>query len=54
MALGALAAGFIQGTLGLGGGTCIMAVLLSYCLDYTVASATSGYQILFTGSSSLL
>jgi uncharacterized membrane protein YfcA len=54
MALGALAAGFIQGTLGLGAGTCIMMVLLSFNLDTTVASATSGYQILFTGGASLL
>lgn len=54
MAIGALIAGFIQGTLGLGGGTCIMMILLSFNLDTTVASATSGYQILFTGAASLL
>lgn len=53
VAVGSLAAGFIQGTLGLGGGTFIMMVLLAFNVDTTVASATSGYQILFTGLASL-
>jgi uncharacterized membrane protein YfcA len=53
VAVGGFFAGFIQGTLGLGAGTCTMMVLLSFGIDSTVASATSGYQILFTGSASL-
>ena len=52
--IGSFAAGFIQGTLGLGAGTCIMMVLLSFSIDPTVASAISGYQILFTGAASLI
>lgn len=51
---GAFLAGLIQGILGLGCGTCIMMVLLSFPIHSTAASATSGYQILFTGSASLL
>lgn len=54
VSVGAFIAGFIQGTLGLGAGTCIMMILMSFGIDTTVASATSGYQILFTGSASLL
>ena len=44
----------MQGTLGVGSGTCIMAVLLAYKIDPRVASATSGYQIFFVGSASLV
>ena len=51
---GAFVAGLVQGILGMGCGTCIMLVLLSMEMDSTAASATSGYQILFTGSASLL
>jgi uncharacterized membrane protein YfcA len=51
---GAFAAGAIQGLLGMGCGTCIMMVLLSFPIASTSASATSGYQILFTGAASLL
>ena len=51
---GAFAAGTIQGLLGMGCGTCIMIVLLSFPIASTSASATSGYQVLFTGSASLL
>lgn len=51
---GAFAAGMIQGVLGMGCGTCIMMVLLSFPISSTAASATSGYQILFTGTASLL
>ncbi len=54
VALGALIAGLVQGILGMGCGTCIMLVLLTLKMDSTAASATSGYQILFTGSASLL
>ena len=54
VAMGALTAGLIQGMLGMGCGTCIMMVLLAYPIASTAASATSGYQILFTGSASLL
>lgn len=54
VALGALIAGLVQGILGMGCGTCIMLVLLTLNMDSTAASATSGYQILFTGSASLL
>jgi uncharacterized membrane protein YfcA len=51
---GAFAAGMIQGVLGMGCGTCIMMVLLSFPINSTAASATSGYQILFTGTASLM
>jgi uncharacterized membrane protein YfcA len=51
---GAFAAGSIQGLLGMGCGTCIMMVLLSFPISANAASATSGYQILFTGTASLL
>jgi len=54
VALGAIIAGLVQGILGMGCGTCIMLVLLTLNIDSTAASATSGYQILFTGSASLL
>lgn len=54
VSVGAFFAGFIQGILGLGAGTCIMMVMMSFGIDTTVASATSGYQILFTGSASLV
>lgn len=54
VAAGALIAGLVQGILGMGCGTCIMLVLLTLQMDSTAASATSGYQILFTGSASLL
>lgn len=54
VAAGAFAAGLIQGILGMGCGTCIMMVLLSFPIHPSSASATSGYQILFTGSGSLL
>lgn len=51
---GAFAAGTIQGLLGMGFGTGIMMVLLSFPIASTSASATSGYQILFTRSATLL
>lgn len=54
MVLGALAAGFIQSLLGVGCGTCIVMVLLAFSMNTTAASATSAYQILFTGGASLL
>jgi uncharacterized membrane protein YfcA len=48
--LGGLGAGFIQGILGVGSGTSIMAVLLALGIPPTVASACSGYQVFFIGS----
>lgn len=51
---GSFAAGTIQGLLGMGCGTFIMVVLLSFPIASTSASATSGYQILFTGTAALL
>lgn len=51
---GAFAAGTAQGILGMGSGTFIMMTLLSFPISSTVASATSGYQILFAGTGSLL
>lgn len=53
LVLGALGAGFVQGTLGVGAGTFLMAVLLASPLNPRVAAATSGYQLLFTGSAAL-
>ena len=47
-------AGGVQGLLGLGSGTCIMAVLLSTPINITSATATSGYQILFIGLAALV
>jgi hypothetical protein len=54
MIVGALAAGFVQGVLGVGCGTCIVMALLAFSMNTTAASATSAYQILFTGGASLL
>lgn len=54
ISLGGMAAGFVQGILGVGSGTFIMAVLLSYKIDPRVASATSGYQIFFIGAASFV
>ena len=54
IALGGLSAGFIQGILGVGSGTFIMLVLLSYNIDPRSASATSGYQIFFIGAASFV
>ena len=53
MAAGGLGAGFMQGILGVGSGTCIMAVLLALEIPPTVASACSGFQIFFIGSSAM-
>ncbi len=53
LVLGALGAGLVQGTLGVGAGTFLMAVLLASPLHPRVAAATSGYQLLFTGSAAL-
>jgi len=50
---GGFAAGAIQGILGMGCGTCIVTMLLSFPIAPTSAIATSGYQILFTGAASL-
>ena len=52
ISIGGLMAGLVQGILGVGSGTFIMLVLLSYNIDPRVASATSGYQIFFIGSAS--
>lgn len=46
--------GTAQGILGMGSGNCIMIVLYSFSINPRVVSATSGYQILFTGAGSLL
>lgn len=54
ISLGGLCAGLVQGILGVGSGTFIMGVLLSFNLDTRVASATSGYQIFFIGAASFL
>lgn len=43
----------MQGTLGLGAGTFLMAVMLSLNINLRVAAATSGFQTLFTGSAAL-
>jgi uncharacterized membrane protein YfcA len=43
--------GTAQGILGMGSGNCIMIVLYSFSINPRVVSATSGYQILFTGAS---
>ncbi len=52
--LGGFGAGLVQGTLGVGAGTFEMTVLLALNVDSRVAAATSGYQILFTGSAALI
>ena len=54
MIVGALFGGCIQSILGVGCGTCIVLVLLMYSMNTSAASATSAYQILFTGGASLL
>ena len=47
-------AGLTQGILGVGAGTCMMAVLLSTSINTISGTATSGYQILFIGTSALI
>lgn len=49
-----ITAGLVQGVLGLGAGSCIMAFLLMTPINTTSASATSAYQILFIGSAALV
>ena len=51
---GGLLAGFVQGILGVGSGTVVMLVLLTYNFDARVASATSGFQIFFIGAASFV
>ena len=51
---GGFAGGFIQGFLGMGCGTCLMMIMTSFPIYSTSASATSGYQYLFTGGASLI
>jgi uncharacterized membrane protein YfcA len=53
MAMGGFGAGFVQGTLGVGAGTFLMTVMLSSPIHAQAAAATSGFQILFTGSAAL-
>lgn len=50
--LGGFTAGLVQGILGVGSGTFIMGVFLTFNLNPRVASATSGYQIFFIGAAS--
>lgn len=54
MVIGGFAAGFVQGCLGIGSGTFIMAVTMSLPIIPAAASAVSGYQILFIGAASLV
>lgn len=54
MVAGSLFGGCIQSILGVGCGTCIVLVLLMFSVNTSAASATSAYQILFTGGASLL
>jgi uncharacterized membrane protein YfcA len=42
-------AGFLQGLLALGSGTCMIATLLYLKMNPASAAATSGYQVLFIG-----
>lgn len=43
----------MQGTLGVGAGTFLMLVMLASPINPRVAAATSGYQLLFSGSAAL-
>ena len=54
IALGGFSAGMIQGILGVGSGTFIMAIFLTFNLNPRVASATSGFQVFFIGSASFI
>jgi len=49
-----LIAGLVQGVLGVGSGSCIMAFLLMTPINTQAASATSGYQVLFIGLAALV
>lgn len=51
---GGFVGGFLQGIIGVGSGNTMMAALLTCGINPKVASATSGYQILFIGLSSLI
>jgi uncharacterized membrane protein YfcA len=54
VAAAGLGAGFSQGLLGVGSGNVIITVLLALNVIPAVASPTAGYQILFSGTGSLL
>jgi len=46
--------GFLQGIVGVGSGNCMVASMLTVGINAKVTSATSGYQIVFIGLSSLI
>jgi len=46
--------GFLQGIIGVGSGNCMVASMLTVGISPKVTSATSGYQIVFIGLSSLI
>lgn len=54
VAAAGLGAGFSQGLIGVGSGNMIITVLLGFKVIAAVASPTAGYQILFSGTGSLL
>lgn len=51
---GGFIGGFLQGIIGVGSGNCMVAAMLTVGIDPKVTSATSGYQIVFIGLSSLI
>jgi uncharacterized membrane protein YfcA len=51
---GGFIGGFLQGVIGVGSGNLMVASLLTVGLNPKVTSATSGYQIVFIGLSSLI
>jgi hypothetical protein len=54
IAAGGIVGGLLQGIIGLGSGHCMVGSLLYLGLNPKVASATSGYMIVFIGLSSLI
>lgn len=54
IAVGGFIGGFLQGIIGLGSGNTMVSALLVVGIDPKVTSATSGYQIVFIGASSLI
>lgn len=52
--LGGFMGGFLQGIIGVGSGHCMVSALLMVGVHQKVTSATSGYQIVFIGMSSLI
>ena len=54
LVIGGITGGFLSGLIGLGAGNMMIIFMGLVGVNIKVASATSGYQILFIGSASLI